>query len=284
MVGFGTPDLASSYVLALTTKSGCAPPFSPPKAGAFSIRLYKNQRILQFCSRHRTDATNLSDSAWVHPPEPAALVAIYRRCGTRRTVSRGQVLKSGGQEPRLFFQEKGLCAYEVAEELKGRPSVLSLITPRRTMGDITCLTGDVVNVRSVAWQKSTVLEVDPRAVHEECLLRPPLLLEWARHIMRKEESHLEGMVANFTLPPAMRLKIFLRVLFEGYGLELKDGENVVPLLLTADRIGSVVNLTRMSVSKLFSQWQREGLMIRHGQTSIVQSAAFCLPLSSASPP
>ena len=54
----------------------------------------------------------------------------------------------------------------------------------------------------------------------------------------------------------------------------------MPLLLTADRIGSVVNLTRMSVSKLFSQWQREGLMIRHGQTSIVQSAAFCLPLSS----
>ena len=26
MAGFGTPDLASSYVLALTTKSGCAPP------------------------------------------------------------------------------------------------------------------------------------------------------------------------------------------------------------------------------------------------------------------
>ncbi len=211
---------------------------------------------------------------WIHPPELPALIDIYRRCGLRRSVSRGEVLKSGGESPKLFFLEKGLCAYQIAEEIKDRPSVLSLILPGRTMGDITCLTGDCVNVRSIAWQKSTVLEVDPCAVHEECLLHPALTFELARHIVRKEESHLEGMVANFTLAPSMRLKIFLRVLFEGYGLKLHADSNVVPLLLTSEKIGNVINLTRVSVSKIFSSWQREGLLERRGKTTLVKPELF----------
>ena len=31
-----------------------------------------------------------------------------------------------------------------------------------------------------------------------------------RSVIAKEECHIEGMVANFTLPPEQRLKVFLQ--------------------------------------------------------------------------
>lgn len=211
---------------------------------------------------------------WIHAPEPEFLVKLYRELGVERHVKKGETLKSGGQSPRLFFLEKGLCAYLIAEQTQGRPSVLSLIIPGRTMGDLTCLTYDKVNVCSVAWQDSIVLEVDIESLYARIEARPGWMRKLASHLVRKQESHLEGMVANFTLAAPERLKVFLRVLFDAYGLELKEHANVVPLLLTNEQIGLVTNLTRVSVSRIFSQWQEAGLLTKNGKTLTVEKTLF----------
>ena len=174
----------------------------------------------------------------------------------------------------FFILKKGLCAYLIAEQAKGRPSVLSLIVPGRTMGDLTCLTGDKVNVFSVAWQNSEILEVDVAQLYSRIEATPGLMRRLALHMVRKEESHLEGMVANFTLSADKRIKVFLRVLLESYGLEIKPHDNIIPLLLTNEQIGLVTNLTRVSVSRIFSQWHEAGLLHKKGKTLIVEKALF----------
>ncbi len=211
---------------------------------------------------------------WIHAPEPDFLVEIYQELGVRRRVKKGEVLKSGGQSPRLFYLEKGLCAYHIAEQLQGHPSVLSLIVPGRTMGDVTCLTQDKVNVFSVAWQTSVVLEVDVAELYRKLESTPSLMRRLATHLVRKQETHLEGMVANFTLSAPMRIKVFLKALIESFGLTIKPCDNVVPLLLTNEQIGLVTNLTRVSVSRIFSHWQELGLMHKRGKTLIVRADLF----------
>lgn len=211
---------------------------------------------------------------WIHAAEPDFLVKLYEQLGVVRHVKKGEILKGGGQSPRLFYLKKGLCAYHIAEQAKGRPSVLSLIVPGRTMGDLTCLTGDKVNVFSVAWQQSVVYEVNVAELYSCIEATPGLMRRLAQHMLRKEESHLEGMVANFTLAADKRLKVFLRVLLESYALEVKPHDNIIPLLLTNEQIGRVTNLTRVSVSRIFSQWHEAGLLHKKGRTLFVEKALF----------
>lgn len=93
---------------------------------------------------------------WIHPSEPEVLQTLYRKYGRKIHVKKGETLKSGGEAPVLFFLEKGLAAYWVNRTTPGHTAILSLIIPGRTMGDITCFSGERVNVTSRTLQDSDV--------------------------------------------------------------------------------------------------------------------------------
>lgn len=212
---------------------------------------------------------------WIHPAEPELITGIYRKHGKHRHIRHGEILKHGGQSPRLFFLEKGLCAYFVGGEVKNRPSVLSLILPGRTMGDITCFTKDRVNVVSKALKDSVVLEVDPFAVLEESKKNPDLMLQLGRLLIHKQESHMEGLLANYTLSAPDRIRVFLKALFLSYHLQVKPEDwNIVPLRLNNEQLALIVNLTRISVSKILSEWQERGLVKKEGPTLLVRKDLF----------
>ncbi len=210
---------------------------------------------------------------WVHPEEHPRIQAIYREHGRPLRVRHGEVIKHGGESNRLFFLTKGLCAYYVATET-ARPTVLSLIIPGRVMGDITCVSGERVNVVTRALKDSELLTVPPTTLLQAMSLDPRMAVLAARSLIAKEESHLEGMVANFTLEPAARLKALLKVLILSYRAAVTPGWNVVPLLLSNKHYGSIVNLTRVSVSRLFSRWIDEGLVRKHTRQIEVQDRLF----------
>lgn len=211
---------------------------------------------------------------WIHPAEPDVLQALYRRLGVKRRVKKGEILKSGGEAPVLFFLEKGLASYWINWSAPGHAAVLSLILPGRTMGDITCFSGEPVNVTSRALQESDVIVVKRRDLLAEYLRDPELLLVVSQMIVRKQESHIEGMTANFTLPAEARLKLLLRVLLAAYGLKLHEGGNVIPLLIGNELLGDIVNLSRMSVYRILSAWEAEGLAKRRGKYLCVASRLF----------
>ena len=71
-----------------------------------------------------------------------------------------------------------------------------------------------------------------------------------------------------------RVKLFLRVLLAAYGLPLHEGENVIPLLISNELIGDVVNLSRMSVYRILTDWETTGLAKRNGKNLAVASRLF----------
>lgn len=142
------------------------------------------------------------------PPEPEPLARIFREHGTLRVVPKRATLKHGGEEARVFYLQKGLCAYYASESFGHRPAILSVILPGCVMGDMTAVVGTRCNVHTVALADSDVLVLSPRVLREAVFSDPELSLLEARNITAKEESLLEGMVANFTRPRSERLLIF----------------------------------------------------------------------------
>ena len=97
----------------------------------------------------------------------------------------------------------------------------------------------------------------------------------AAHVTRKQECSIEAMVANFTLEPAERLRRFLKVLLISYDVPISDTEwNRIPLDLTNEQYGAVVNLTRVSVSRIFSDWISKGLLYKSGRNVYVKAKLF----------
>ncbi|MCI5850730.1 MAG: Crp/Fnr family transcriptional regulator [Sutterellaceae bacterium] len=210
---------------------------------------------------------------WVHPAVPQPIAELYKKRGVLLEVRKNEILKAGGENPKSFLLVRGLCAYRINSVLKGSPSILSLIIPGRSMCDISAAADERVNVTTVAWQDSMVLAMPPGTLNEERARDPEFGRLLMEDVIAKQESHIEGMVANFTLDPQDRLRTLLKVLLTSYGIPVRDGA-VVPLLLNNTQYGQIVNLTRVSVSRIFSKWEAEGLIRKDGRAISVRRALF----------
>lgn len=212
---------------------------------------------------------------YVPPKEPEPIVAWLREHATKRRISRGEVLKYGGEANRLFYLENGLCAYFIAGELTGRASILSLLPPGRTMGDMTASIGAQCNVLTQALSDSLVWVIPPTLFREAIFANPTLAQLKFHHAVLKEESTLEGMVANFTRPATERLKILFKALLLDASHPLADQPwQKIPYRLTDEVLGQVVNLARPNVSAILSHWRQEGLMKKVGNERWVHEALF----------
>lgn len=147
---------------------------------------------------------------YVLPADPPEIAALYRARGSERVVKKGETLKRGGEDAKLFFITEGLAAYFIAEELTGRPKVLGLLPPERAAGDLTAAIENRCNVHTKMITDGKVL-VLPASILTEAMRSEGGFAEvLVRSVIAKEECHIEGMVANFTLPPEQRLKVFLQ--------------------------------------------------------------------------
>ena len=201
------------------------------------------------------------------PAEPEPFVQLFREHGTLRVVNKGEVLKRGGESQRLFFLEEGLCAYCAAEALDHRPCILSIVLPGRVMGDMTASIRTRCNVYTRALKKSRVLTIPPEVLALAIEERPEYAKLEIRNVIAKEESLLEGMAANFLRPPQERVVIYAKSLCRITGtLPREDGWHALPLELPVSTIGELVNLNRVSVSRILSRWIQMGEVRKVGRT------------------
>lgn len=229
---------------------------------------------------------------WVQPAVPPVIASLYERRGVLQKVKRNQVLKAGGDNPKSFLLVRGLCVYRIASA-KGSSSILSLIPPGRSMCDISAAVDERVNVETVAWRDCVVYAMPPRTLSEEMSKDPAFGKAVLADVTAKEESYIEGMVANFTLDPQFRLRTLFKVLITSYGIPLRDDWTVIPLLLNNSQYGQVVNLSRVSVSRIFPSGKRpvlsEKTVVRSlsgrnsSQTFTTGSTARALPSLPTSP-
>lgn len=226
------------------------------------------------------------------PADPAPIRALFEKTGSLRRVKKGEVLKRGGEDAKLFFVKSGLFAYQLDGTASGRIVYLSIIPPGRALGDLTASVHARANVVTVALEASEVWVTAPgeltRAMRDGRVL-PEIEIA---NVIAKEESLLEGMTANFTLPPEVRLRVFLKAMVRSFGVPIETNEVTepddpqeprvprpepllrLPLTVTAETIGDVLNLNRVSVSKIFSKWTAAGLARRDGRSWCVSPALF----------
>ena len=207
------------------------------------------------------------------PAEPAPFARLFLTEGIRREVAKGELLKRGGESQRLFFLESGLCAYYAAEAENHRPTILSVLLPGRAMGDLTASVGTRCNVFTRALEKS-VVRVVPPAVLTAALMKDPALAQLEiRSVIAKEESILEGMTANFIRPPAERIVICAKALCRAKNVSPSSGWHRLPLTISAERIGEIVNLNRVSVARQ-SSWMKADLVRRDGRKLLFSDQLF----------
>lgn len=208
------------------------------------------------------------------PREPEPFVRVFHEHGTRRVVGKGETLKHGGEEARVFLLEKGLCAYYAGEGFGQRPTILSVILPGCVMGDMTAVVGTRCNVHTVAIAESEIIVLAPHVLQQAVFSDPALALLELQNITAKEEALLEGMVANFTRAPQERLLIFFKAWLLRAGIPM-DGEWVtMPQFISAECIGQAVNLNRVSIAKITSAWTKEGRARRIGRSLELATSLF----------
>lgn len=178
----------------------------------------------------------------------------------RFATSRRTKSSSGAATPnRLFLLEEGLCGYFVAGETTGHAAIMSLLLPGTTLCDMTSSVGRRCNVETRAIEKSRVWVAAPDFYERHVFTDPELALEKYQHAVEKQESTLEGMIANFTLPPEQRVKILLKAVLGHEGRLAGDDWVRIPYDLPAETIGQTVNLTRQTVARVIGDWRRAGL-------------------------
>ncbi len=208
------------------------------------------------------------------PLEPEPFARVFRERGTRRLVPKGGTLKHGGEEARVFLLEKGLCAYYAGEGFGHRPTILSIILPGGAMGDMTAVVGTRCNVHTVALADSEIFVLAPSVLQDAVFSDPSLSLLELQNITAKEESLLEGMVANFTRAPQERLLIFFKAWLLQSGVSLDEPWVTLPHFISAECIGQAVNLNRVSIAKITSAWTKEGKARRIGRSLELATSLF----------
>lgn len=237
------------------------------------------------------------------PPDPEPVAALFSN-GRKRRIPKGGTLKAGGMEPRVFLLTSGQCAYYAGEGFGRRPTILSTILPGRIMGDMTAAVGTRCNVHTVALEPSEVIELNPAYFQRTIANDPSLATLQLKNITAKEESLIEGMVANFMRPPEERLLIYMKALLLMTAGRPSNGtfptvidwtrvEIFVPALdsntsaaqaqvrlaalkglPSAERLGEALNLNRVSVARIIAGWLRLGRAVRRNRKLFVDPTLF----------
>lgn len=210
---------------------------------------------------------------WIHPEAPESVVEIFKRRGKLREFKKGDELKHGAPDGEVTLLLKGLCIYRFWDH-EDKEHVLSLILPNRTIGDIDALTKTMANVSAYIPKASLGLVLPYKVWHEEITKDLKVFEDVAQNITFKQESHIEALLACFSLDIDKRLKAFLHALIKAYYKPNYEGWNPMPIQMTATLIASIISASRTSVSLTLSDWQEKGLMKKDGKIMLFHGSAF----------
>lgn len=98
-----------------------------------------------------------------------------------------------------------------------------------------------------------------------------------RQAIIKQECHMEGMIANYTLDLAERMKALLRSVIESWYPLRTDGWNPLPIAHNVTEISRIVSASRSSASVILSRWTDEGLVRRAAAASSCTDSSLRIP-------
>jgi CRP-like cAMP-binding protein len=195
---------------------------------------------------------------WIYHKEPQEIVDIFYRFGTLERLKRGTSLLNGGDNGCVYYLKKGLATFSFQDKA-GRSFVFALVPPGRVLADIDGISGELVNVHDSVIRPSEVLSIDRETWFKYIGSDAKLLMQVTKGIISKHESHMEAMIANYTLSLGDRLKVLYKVLITSFN-EILNEWNKLPLYLSANECAELTGATRVSISRIISAWMKQGLL------------------------
>ena len=210
---------------------------------------------------------------WIHPEAPQAVKEIFYTKGVRRKLRKGDELKHGGPSGEITLLLSGICLYQFLDT-HDHEHVMSIILPNRTIGDIDGITGTIANVSAYIVKSGEGLVLPYHIWHESVRESIDLYEQAASNIVLKQESHIEALLACFTLDVDQRLRALFHALIKAYYKPRLDDWNPLPVQLTTVLIAKIISASRTSVSLTLSGWQSENLLKKDGKILLIHGKVF----------
>lgn len=210
---------------------------------------------------------------WIYIEEPPQLREVYLKYGSPELLGRGTPLINGGTEGKFYYLKKGLAAFSFQDKHE-RSFIFSLVIPGRALADIDGLTRELVNVTDSVIRPSEVLSITYDVWQKHIGNNPELMLLYTKGLVAKEETHMEAMIANYTLSVPERLRVFLKVLLTSYNPEIKDGWNMLPIYLSHREYAQILGASEVTVCRTVVEMYEKKLMSRNKRNIYVHSSLF----------
>lgn len=189
---------------------------------------------------------------WIHSEEPPEIKEIFFKYGEKRKIKKGQELLHGGPFGEIGYLLKGLCFYRFWD-WNDKEHVFSLILPKRCMGDIDGASCTVANVSAYVVKDGEALFLPYEIWHREITANTKILDIFTAHVVKKQESHIEALLACFTMEVDMRLVSLFQALIKAYYPIKPDGWNPLPVQLNTVMLSKIISSSRTSVSLQLSE-------------------------------
>jgi len=200
---------------------------------------------------------------WIPPAEHKLIRDLFEKYGRKQTIRKNLILKSGGDDSKLFYIVKGLCLYFV-NYTQGKTSVMAILPPGRSICNLSCLSGKRVNVTTYAKKGTEVLSISPELYRRHIRKNQEISEVVLKESIFKHESVLEGMIANATLSHEDRLRTFYKAIFFSNNMRPQEGLIEIPIKLTSEELGMIINASRVTVSRIQNKWIKAGLCRKEG--------------------
>ncbi len=200
---------------------------------------------------------------WVPPTEHQLIRDLFDKYGRSQKITKHSILKSGGDGSKLFYVVKGLCLYYV-NYTQGKTSVMAILPPGRSICNLSCLSGKRVNVTTYAQKGTEVLSISPELYRRHIRSNQEIAEIVLKESIFKHESILEGMIANATLSHEDRLRTFYKAVLFSSGMLKPEGWVKLPIKLTSEELGMIINASRVTISRIQNKWIKAGLCSKEG--------------------
>ena len=135
---------------------------------------------------------------WIYHEEPKEIKGIFFKYGKLERLKRGTAVSNGGVDGKIYYLKKGLGIFSFQDK-SGRSFIFNLLIPGRVFGDVDGISKELVNVNDSVIRPSEVLSIDYNIWYKYIVSDNDLLLTFTRGVISKHESHIEAMIANYTL-------------------------------------------------------------------------------------
>ena len=217
----------------------------------------------------------LNFQPWICEPDSAEVVDLFLKRGHKRYFARNEVFKIGQPSSEIYLLKTGVIVLHIEEGVWfENPRAFSVFLPGRVLGAVRSISTRPSKLHARALRNVEALALPSAEFRASIVADDRLHLAATYDIMSKQGTQNEGLLANLLLDPPGRLVVLLQAIFAAHRLEIREGWNPVPLDLRTNEYGAIVHTTRITVSRVFGEWKREGLLRRAGHRVEVNSALF----------